>query len=383
MNHRQRLLAALRRENPDSTPFDLRFTRGAWATFHARTGASDPQDYFDIDYRFAPLNPPRTLPDFTPYFAGRVPDWPAVPWAAFQPELMEPGNRQYPHFFRLGERTAINEWGEYRIFDEQMSYHRKIYPLDDPEVTPEQVDAYPFPDVFAEERYDGVAEGIAELHRRGLADLFFLEMTIFEKAWRIRGMENLLVDFLVRPAVAERVLDQVASRTRYIAGRYAAAGCDIICLGDDVGSERSMLMAPRLWRKWLKPRLAATVEAIKQANPATIVFYHSDGSIEPVVPDLVEIGIDVLNPVQPEAVDTPGLMRTYGSRLSFWGGIGVQTTLPFGAPEDVRRAVRDLIGNAGPQGGLVVAPSHVIEPDVPWENIEAFVEAVRLHGRKG
>ncbi len=379
MNGRQRLLAALRRQRPDRIPFDLRLTRGAKELFRQKTGSEDPQEQLGIDYRFAPVNPPAALPDFTRYFAGRVPDWPDVDWASWLPPLVDAAP-MYPHFFRLGPHTAINEWGEYRIFDEEWSYHRKVHPLGEPECTVADVDAFPFPDVFAEERCAGIAEGIAATHERGLAALFFLEMTLFEKAWRIRGMENLMMDFLIRPAVAERVLDEVVLRTATIARLYAGAGADIISLGDDVGAERAMMISPKIWRQWLKPRMARVIAGIKGANPDALVFYHSDGKIEPIIPDLIEIGVDILNPIQPETMDAAWLKREYGQRLSFWGGIGVQTTMPFGTPVEVREAVRSLIEVAGPTG-LLVAPAHVIEPDVPWENIVAFLDAVREFDR--
>jgi uroporphyrinogen decarboxylase len=175
-------------------------------------------------------------------------------------------------------------------------------------------------------------------------------------------------------------MDEVARRTGYLATRYAEAGVDIIQFGDDIGSQGAMMISPNTWRKFLKPRMAGIIADVKAANPQVLVFYHSDGRFEPVIPDLIEIGVDILNPVQPESMDIAELKRLYGDRLSFWGGVGVQTTLPFGTSDDVRCVVKRLIQEAGPGGGLVVSPAHVIEPDVPWENVETFVEAVRRYG---
>jgi len=163
--------------------------------------------------------------------------------------------------------------------------------------------------------------------------------------------------------------------------RYAELGVDIVQLGDDIGSQQGMLVSPALWRKYLKPLMAKIIADIKGANPETLVFYHSDGNIEAVIPDLIEIGVDVLNPVQPECMDIAKLKKKYGNWLSFWGGIGVQTTMPFGTPDDVRRAVKHVIRDAGRGGGLLVAPAHLIERDVPWHNVEAFVEAVHEYGK--
>jgi uroporphyrinogen decarboxylase len=380
MQHRERLLAALRRQPFDRVPFDIRLTQPKAQELATRTGMRDPYAHFDLDYRPVPVAMPRHLPDFTRYFAGRVPDWPEMAGdgaAALQPW---PGASAYltmgPH------RTAMNEWGEYRIYGDGYEYHRKVYPLAGAECTVADVERYPFPDLFAEYRYEWVAQAIGALHTQGWAAVLPWEMTIFEKAWRIRGLEELMMDLAINPQPAERLLDEVARRTGYLARRYAQAGVDIVQLGDDIGSERGLLMSPATWRRFLKPRLAQIIAGIKAANRDTLVFYHSDGNIEPVIPDLIEIGLDILNPIQPEAMDIAHLKRLYGEHLSFWGGIGVQTTLPFGTPEEVRAAVRRLIQVAGEDGGLVAAPAHLIEPDVPWANVEAFVAAVYDYGAR-
>lgn len=132
-----------------------------------------------------------------------------------------------------------------------------------------------------------------------------------------------------------------------------------------------------MWREWLKPRLASVIEAAKEANPEVLIFYHSCGYIEPIIPDLIEIGVDILNPVQPESMDPERIKKLYGNELAFWGTIGTQTTLPFGTPDEVRQEVKRMIETVGDGGGLLISPTHVIEPDVPWENIMAFVDAVK------
>jgi uroporphyrinogen decarboxylase len=148
-----------------------------------------------------------------------------------------------------------------------------------------------------------------------------------------------------------------------------------------VGTQRGMLMSAPLWRAWLKPRLARTIAAARDVKPDVLVFYHSDGDVSAIIPDLIEIGVDILNPVQPECMDPAALKRAYGQQLSFWGTIGTQSTLPFGSPDDVRREVRLRIETVGAGGGLFLAPTHVIEPEVPFENIVAFVDAVKNEGR--
>ncbi len=376
MQSRQRLLDALHHKETDRIPYDMVFTSRAKQRFASETGIVDLEGFLDLDYRYVLLPPPAALPDFSSYFAGKVPDWPSCDWENHG--LTEFGSRQnYPHFFRLGERTCINEWGEYRIFDEDLSYHRKVHPLEGEQISIQQAYQFPFPNVSDESRFEGVETQVQSIHADQKAAVLFLEMTIFEKTWRLRGFETFLMDMVANPDLAEYLLDEVTRRSAAIAARCALTGVDIIQFGDDIGAEKAMLMRPALWRKVLKPRLAEVITAAKNANPGVLAFYHSDGFITPVVPDLIEIGVDILNPIQPEAVDIAFLRKEYGDYLCFWGGIGVQTTMPFGTPQEVRAAVTDLIHQAGSSGGLVVSPSHVVEHDVPAQNIVAFVESVR------
>ncbi len=127
--------------------------------------------------------------------------------------------------------------------------------------------------------------------------------------------------------------------------------------------------------------MRSIISVAKRINPEVIISYHSDGDIEKIIPELIEIGIEVLNPVQPECMNPAKLKNKYGDKLAFWGTIGTQTTMPFGTPQDVRGVVRERIETVGRGGGLLIAPSHVLEPGVSWENIFAFVEAVKDYGR--
>jgi uroporphyrinogen decarboxylase len=138
-------------------------------------------------------------------------------------------------------------------------------------------------------------------------------------------------------------------------------------------------MSPKHWREFVKPRLAALISAAAKHGLPTCL--HSCGCIREIIPDLIEIGLTVLNPVQPECMDPVALKKQYGGQLAFWGTIGTQTTMPFGAPAEVKATVKRMIETVGKGGGLVLAPTHVLEPDVPWENILAFFQAVEEYGR--
>ena len=208
----------------------------------------------------------------------------------------------------------------------------------------------------------------------------FMQMTLFEVAWYLRGMDNLMVDMMVNPEFALALLDEITAIRVGMAEKYAKYGIDILMLGDDVSSQQDMMMDPGLWREMLKPRMAEVIKAAKAVNPDILLFYHGDGNLQKVIPDLIEIGVDILNPVQPECMDPLLIKKLYGDRLTLWGTLGTQTTLPFGTPEEVKEKCRELIRTAGRGGGLLLAPTHTIEPEVPWKNIQAFLEAVREYG---
>jgi uroporphyrinogen decarboxylase len=141
-----------------------------------------------------------------------------------------------------------------------------------------------------------------------------------------------------------------------------------------------MIMSPATWREWFKGRLASIIEEAQAVKPGLPIFYHSDGNPEAIIPDLIEIGVTILNPVQPECIDPVMVKRQYGNHLALWGTIGTQTTMPFGTPEQVRAEVKHRIETVGYDGGLVLGPTHSLEPDVPWENIVALYEAIEEYG---
>ncbi len=155
------------------------------------------------------------------------------------------------------------------------------------------------------------------------------------------------------PIVAA-IVNKCGEYTHAGARAAAKAGADMICFGDDIGMQQQMMIAPDLWRKWFKPPFAKAIADVKAIHPEALVFFHSDGYIEPVIPDLIEIGVDVLNPVQPECMDPEKIKKEYGKDLSFWGTVGVQSTMPFGTPKDIRELVKRRIERRG-QGRRAVS----------------------------
>jgi uroporphyrinogen decarboxylase len=347
MTPRENVLAALSRRQPDEIPIEFDCTPDLARRLSDAIGTNDFATYFRFPMRGVWWGRTKQQADFGRYF----------------PHPLPPG-------------TYVSEWGNAEMPGTFYHFTRKAYPMAGLTSLVE-FEEYPFPDTFAEYRHSHLESLVASIHAEGWAAVAGMECTIFEQAWYMRSMELLLTDQIERPEIAEFLLDTITEHRCFMARRYAEAGVDVIRFGDDVGTQRGMLMSPAMWRRWYKPRLAKVIRAAKDVKPSLFAFYHSDGKIDPILEDLIEIGVDVLNPVQPECMDPVALKERYGNRLALWGTIGTQTTMPFGTPDEVRRVVRERISTVGRGGGLVLAPTHVLEPEVPVENVLAFVEAAR------
>jgi uroporphyrinogen decarboxylase len=350
MNPRERLLTAMRRETPDRVPFLLSFTPPMMQVFWEKTEAQNPAEYWDFETRPVWFNSPKPKPDY---------------------------NRYYPEGLPAG--TMVDDWGVANVPGSLYHFTKMVHPLRQAETVEEVVD-YPLPDYARAECWQHLAGDVAGYHERDLAALGALEMTVFEASWYIRGMEDLFNDMIFQPGLAETLLDRITELRVFQAQAYAGADVDILDLGDDIATQRGMLMSPKMWRQWLKPRLARVIEAAKAIKPGVLVWYHTDGDCRDVIPELIEVGVDILNPVQPECMDPAEIKAQYGHQLAFAGTIGTQSTMPHGTPGEVRAVVKERIATVGEGGGLLLAPTHVLEPDVPWENVIALVEAVEEYG---
>jgi uroporphyrinogen decarboxylase len=238
------------------------------------------------------------------------------------------------------------------------------------------LEAYPWPD-FERLDFSYLKPAVAAIHARELAVFVWAECTIWETAWYLRRMENLFVDMGTDDPVGAFLLNKITDLACFRAEKFAAAGADILGLGDDIGMQSTIMMSLGMYHKWLKPRLARVIAAAKAIKPDILVSYHSCGYVLPLIDDLIDVGVDILNPVQPECMDFAEVHAKFGTRLSFSGTLGTQKLMPFGTPEQIKAEVRRNLQIAGPRGGLFCCPTHMLEPEVPWENIEAYVEAVR------
>ena len=200
--------------------------------------------------------------------------------------------------------------------------------------------------------------------------------TIFECAWALRGLEQLLIDFALNPDIAERILEIPYQYHLSAAKHLVQMGVDMVWTGDDVGGQNAMVISPDCWRKFLKPRMANFISELKAINPCVRIAYHSDGMITPIIPELIEIGVDVLNPIQPACMDPAKLKREFGDKLCFWGSMDEQYTLPFGTPVDVQQEVITRLKTLGRNGGLILGPTHHVQLDTPLENFWAMVRTI-------
>ena len=237
------------------------------------------------------------------------------------------------------------------------------YPLDDMS----DWDSSFMPDVVAEAHAEGkVASGYVG--------------HMYETAWQIRGYEQFLMDMIERPAWAECLLERIAEQNMAKARACARAGVDMIRFGDDVANQNAMMFSPKMWYEMHHKRWAKIWAEIKSISPKTRIWYHSDGNVEVIVDQMMDSGLDILNPLQPECLDIDAIYERFGDRLTFDGCMGTQSTMPWGSADDVKARVKELIDKYGQNGGLIISPTHVLEPEVPIENIQALADACRQYG---
>ncbi len=358
MNPRERVRTALSRRVPDRVPKWLSFSAKLQERFKEWAGHDDPQEYFELDLRTAYAGPTAKKTDFSEYIG----------------ELAE--GRYVFHSYGT---STCDEWGVGYEVEESTYYSKRVHPMRSFD-SAKQVEDYPFPDLGEPYRYVPTRKRIEEIHGRGNAVLGFEISTVFEIAWYLRGFEELMMDMYQNPGLVEVLFEKITEIRCKEAAQLAAAGVDLLALGDDIGMQEGPLISPSMWREWLKPRLARVIKAAKEADGDVIVSYHSDGKVDDFIGELIEVGVDVLNPVQPECMDPVELKKKYGDRLAFWGTIGIQQLMPFGTPEEVRQEVKRMVETVGKGGGLLISPTHRLQPEVPWENVEAFVEAVDRYG---
>ncbi len=380
---RDRVRTTLMHREPDRVPVDFLAAPQVYdglisslaisAPLPTDSDLFDPQreavlQYFDVDCRVVSYDmfcaPPDSL--LPP---GAVVDW----WGSM--------NRSTPaRMWRARERDGSlrDIWGTHAaiIPNPTGAYESFIdWPLADA-TSLEDLKSYrwPEPDWWD---FRPLPELLRRLDANGECHIRFRIGSVFEVAWQLCRMDKFLIDLAMEPALAcyimDRLTDVLVENTRRVLG-LAGERIDMVYFYDDVATQNSLMISREMWRELVRPRHARLIEvAQKFAKP---VMYHCDGALAPLIPDLIDMGVDVLNPVQPGAkgMDFAWLKETFGDRLAFHGGIDIVNTLPRGTVEDVRAEVRERVRVLGKGGGYIMAGSHHFQPDTPLANIRAMYE---------
>ncbi len=386
MNPRTRLLTTLDHREPDRVPFDL--------------GSTQVTGIHEVAYRA--LRAALGLPAVEPQLCDAIqrlalPDDDLLQALGVDTRGLYPLNSHNLPFDEMdgGDYWLYqDEWGitHRRPKNDGLYYSIWQVPLPHEDVSVQEIERYPWPDMGAAWRFAGLREQ-AERHRAAgfavvLKDGF---AGIFEFAQRMVGMENLLVMMALRPEAAEALFDQLlALKLAYWQTALAELGdpsagsghslVDVVTYADDYGSQVSQLISPRMFRSQLKPRVQQVFELQKKLAPHAYRFFHSDGNVRPLIPDFIEIGVQILNPIHIRAagMEPAALKRDFGRDLVFWGGgVDTQGVLPTGTPQEVKDEVRHNVAALSPGGGYVFNTIHNIQADVPATNVLAMVEALR------
>ncbi|NMB98190.1 MAG: hypothetical protein GYA02_16555 [Clostridiaceae bacterium] len=287
-------------------------------------------------------------------------------------EVLKP--KDFSRYFsdiEIPPKAYINGHGVLNVPGSRYHFTQYISPLRNA-TTLKEIEDFPYPSVdgYTDDHMKAAVDKANENNRVTICSLGHM----YEDAWQIRGYEAFLMDMIQNPEICEYILDKITERNLKRAVAAAKAGVEIIKSGDDVANQRDLMFSPQLWRKFMKPRWAKVYKAAREIKPDIQIWYHSDGNIESIISELIEIGVTILNPVQPECMDPIAIKKQYGDKIVIDGTIGTQTTMPFGTVEDVKQVIKDRKEKLGYDGALILSPTHVLEPEVPIENFLAFVE---------
>jgi uroporphyrinogen decarboxylase len=353
MNARERVLTAIRHEQPDFVPYNFHGTAGVYEK--ARRHYNLPNN--------------EALTEFTGSHIVKVgSDFNVNPWADNIKMQLVPSGGPVISALDASGGLHTDEFG--CVWERKQGMpHPMAYPLAEDY---RLLDSYKMPDPYRAGRFDA-SKALADRHRGKRFVFGKLGMALFERAWAIRGMQELLMDMATRPEWVEELLDRVVYEWNLpIIDQQIALGIDGFYFADDWGAKTGLIFSPAMWRRFIKPRMALCYQRVKEHG--LVVGQHSDGNILQIMPDLIEIGLDVFNPLEPLAYDVYAVKEKYGHRLTFYGGIDVERTLPYGSPQEVRAEILERAERLGRGGGYILQSSHTILDDVPIENIVAYIE---------
>jgi len=271
---------------------------------------------------------------------------------------------------------TINEWGigtrQVGLYDEFA-----IHPLAHAQSV-EDIENYPFPEVDAPGRFRFAEETIAK-YGRDFGIIGDLECAIYEISWYLVGLEKFLMDMMLEEPYVNALLDKVTEISTKTGLRLIERGVDMIWAGDDFGSQDSLIISPEMFDQYFAPRIKKMFDAFRAANPNIKLAWHTCGSVIPIIPKFIDLGLDYLNPLQPMAkgMDAVNINQLFEKKINYFGAICVQDLLPNATPEIIKSEVKRIAGILGKDGGYILAPAHNIQDDTPIENVLALFEAAK------
>ena len=359
MTHRERVVMALSLKQPDKVPIDLGGTRDSSIVIE---GYDRLCDHFGVE------DEPRITSQMM-----RVVDVDEQILRALDVDMRGIFPKT-PPITRKGTDCYVDEWGVERVKPAGSFYYDQVdFPLAG-EITIRDIATYPWPDPKDPIRTEGLKERVAEIHQPPeCAAVLNLPSGFVHVSQYLRGFEDWFIDLAANRDLIEALFDavlEVNMATCEVLLEEIGDEVDVVMASDDLGLQQGLMMSPKMYRELIKPRHEKYFQLMHDMTDAK-VFFHTCGSVADIVDDLIEIGVDVLHPVQASAagMDTAWLKREYGDRLAFWGAVDTQHVLPHGDVEDVKEEVETRIENLGEGGGYVLGAVHNIQPDVPLENV--------------
>ena len=320
------------------------FTAAIQQRFERETGATDPAEYFDYDFRLASI--PRRFDG-----VGRRPRTDAPPG------------------------TQFDEWGIGHWAGGAEDTYERMFPPLAAAGSIREIEDYPEPLLDL-----GVVDGaVRAFHARGYPVIGYAG-SIYEWSWWLRGMEQFMVDLLEESDLAAAIIAKVSGFTARLALESARAGIDVLAFYDDAGSQSGMQISPTIWRSLIKPAWRRVLGEVRREAPSAVFFLHSCGNITEIVPDIAEAGFHILHPVQPECMDPAAVKAAWGGKLILCATLGAQRSLSLATAEQVRHETARLVETVGADRRCILCPSNRIQPETPWENVVAFAEAARASG---
>lgn len=378
MNSRERLLSALNHREPDRIPLDLGGTPTSTISIKALE---------NLKNHLGLKGETRLMSSI---FMTAYPDDGVLRRFGIDVRLIAPNPPARFELHTDPQGKIVDEWGVvYQKHEEAQTHFVVEHAAPFRQATrKEEIEKYPWPDPADPSRYYGLKEAARRHREAGFGVIVNTPLMVMTQTEWMRGLEQFMMDTVLNPSLLEYLMDRILEIQMEMSRlllREVGAYADVVLMGDDLSHQGGLTYSPDMYRKLFKPRHKKKIDFLKKHAPGSKILYHCCGGIEPLLRDLIEIGIDAINPVQVSAKgmgDTKKLKSLYGRDLTFWGGIDTQRVLPFGTPAEVKEEVRRRIEDLAPGGGYVLAAVHNLRPEVKPENICALFETAQEYGAK-